>query len=184
MQQSRVAARYATALFDQAQQEKSLETAIEDVRGLKSMMTESRDLKLLFQSPVIKAEQKVTFLKALFAKANFSATVQNFLLLLVSKGRAAELSQVIEAFEHQYNAANNLIPVQISSAFELDADQRTKLLAKVQELTGKKPLPSYTVDAGLIGGFMVKIADQVMDGSIKHQLGILKKRLNAGAFSN
>jgi F-type H+-transporting ATPase subunit delta len=184
MQQSRVAARYAIALFDQAQQDNSLETVLEDVRGLKSMMSDSRDLTLLFQSPVIKAEQKVMFLKTLCARANFSATMQNFLLLVVSKGRAADVRQVLEAFETRYNAANNFLPVQITSAFELDADQRTKLLKKVEELTGKKPMPSYAVDAALIGGFMVKMDDRVMDGSIKHQLGLLQKRLNAGAFNN
>ena len=63
MRQSRVASRYASALYEQAHLEKNIDTVIADVRGLKAMIAESRDLALFFQSPVIKSEQKAITVK-------------------------------------------------------------------------------------------------------------------------
>jgi F-type H+-transporting ATPase subunit delta len=184
MQQSRVATRYASALFDQAQQDNTLETVIADMRGLKQMLAESRDLTLLFESPIMKASQKTAVVKALVEKAGISKTVHNFVLLLIAKSRESEIVQVIGALEERYNALKALAPVEVVSAFAMDADQQAKLMQQVEKTTGKKPVPTYTVNPALIGGFTVKVGDQVMDGSVKHQLDLLRKRLNAGAMSN
>jgi F-type H+-transporting ATPase subunit delta len=184
MQQSRVAVRYATALFNEALHTQTLEEVITDIRGLQTMLKESRDLRLLFESPIIKSSQKERVLKAFFEKAKFSGVVEQFLLLLVEKSRENEIVPILQSFETLYNAHKSLVPVEIVSAFPLDADQQTTLLSKIERLTGKKPLPTYRINTALIGGFVVKIGDQVMDGSIRHQLELLRKQLYAGARSN
>jgi F-type H+-transporting ATPase subunit delta len=184
MNQSRVAARYAKALFEQAQQSNALEAVMSDAQSLQSLLRDSRDLALFFQSPVIKSSQKAQILQALFAKLQLSPVMQNFLLLLVEKSREPEIASVLEMLNVQYNIAKSLVPVEITSALELDADQKTQLLKKIEEYIGKTPVASYRVDSSLIGGFTVKIGDSIMDGSIKHQLALLKKRLFSGAQNN
>lgn len=183
MAQSRVATRYATALFQEAQQKGALETVMGDIRGLKTMLKDSRDFALFVTSPIIKASQKQIAIKALSARTDFAPLTNNFLALLVEKSRIAELSNILDAFEVLYNGVNNILPVEVTSAIELDAAQKESLLKKLEAQTGKKPQPTYLVNPTLIGGFTVKIGDSMMDSSIKHQLSLLKKRLLEGALN-
>lgn len=183
MHQSRVATRYATALLNEAKQTNVLEATIGDVRGLSTMLKESRDFALFVASPVIKAEQKATALKVIAEKAALAPMTKNFLALLVEKSRVNELADIIHAFEVLYNAENNIVPVEITSAIELEPAQKDSLLKQLAAQTGKKPQPTYAVNTALIGGFTVKIGDSMMDGSIKHQLTLLKKRLLEGVLN-
>jgi F-type H+-transporting ATPase subunit delta len=108
MHQSRVATRYATALFNEAKQTNALEATIGDVRGLSTMLKESHDFVLFVASPVIKAEQKAATLKAIAEKAGLAPMTKNFLALLVEKSRINELADIIDAFEALYNNENNI----------------------------------------------------------------------------
>jgi F-type H+-transporting ATPase subunit delta len=184
MSQSRVASRYAAALFHEAQHHNSLDSLVEEMRLLGSMLRDSRDLAVFFASPVIKASQKSIAIKTLAEKSQFSTTLKNFLLLLVEKSRENEISNIIEAFEALYNQHKSLLPIEVVSAMELDKEQKEKLLQSIEQRTGKKPVATYKINAALIGGFTVKIGDMMMDSSVKHQLEVLKKRLQQGAFSN
>ena len=183
MSQSRVATRYATALFNEAQQTGILETIIGDVRGLRTMLTDSRDFAVFVASPVIKTDKKAATLKALAEKAALAPLMKNFLSLLVEKSRVAELANILDSFEKLYNNAGGIVPVEVSSAIELDATQKENLLKKLQVQTGKKPQATYTINPTLIGGFTAQVGDSMMDGSIKHQLTLLKKRLLEGALN-
>ncbi|MCS6808782.1 MAG: ATP synthase F1 subunit delta [Bacteroidota bacterium] len=184
MIQSRVAMRYAMALFQEAQQHNLLETVIEDVRGLTTMLKESRDFALFVSSPIIKASQKQAVLTAIADKACLAKLTHTFLALLVEKNRIAELRDILAAFKTLYNNAHNLLPVEITSAIELDSTQKEHLLRTIEKRTGKKPLPTYSINPSLIGGFTVKIGDTLIDSSLRHQLTLLKQRLLEGTLSN
>jgi F-type H+-transporting ATPase subunit delta len=184
MVQSRVAVRYATALFAETSQANTLDATIADVRGLRTMLSESRDFALFVESPIIKTSQKSAALKVVAEKAQFAPTTKNFLQLLVEKSRINELSSVLDSFETLYNERKGLLPIEVISAVELDSTQKENLLKKIEDYTGKKPLPSYSINIGLVGGFTVKIGDSMLDNSIKRQLEVLKKRLMEGEFSN
>ncbi len=184
MVQSRVAIRYASALFAETSQSNTLETTMSDVRGLRKMLAESRDFALFVESPIIKASQKSTALKVIAEKSQLAPTTINFLELLIQKSRINELSAVLASFETLYNERQGLILIEVTSAVELDAAQQEKLTKKIEEYTGKKPVASYNVNPALVGGFTVKIGDSMVDNSIKRQLEVLKKRLMQGAFNN
>jgi F-type H+-transporting ATPase subunit delta len=183
MHQSRVATRYATALFNEAKQIGALETIISDTRGLRSMLKESHDFALFVASPVIKTAHKGAALKAIAEKADLSSMTKNFLALLVEKSRVNELAYIIDSFEALYNKENSILPVEITSAIELDTAQKDNLVNKIAMQTGKKPQPTYSINPSLIGGFTVKVGDSMMDGSIKQQLVLLKKRLLEGTMN-
>lgn len=183
MPQSRVASRYATALFRQAKQAGSLETTIGDARALRSLLKESRDFELFVTSPVIKTAQKDIAFKAIGEKVALAPLTKNFLSLLVQKNRVAELADIIDSFETLYNKESNILPVEIVSAIELDNTQKDALVKKLEAQTGKKAQAQYSVNPALIGGFTVKVGDSMMDGSIKQQLILLKKRLLEGAMN-
>ena len=180
---SRVAGRYANALFTEAQQTKALETIVGDLRGLRAMLEESRDFALFVANPAIKAANKQAALAALAEKAAFSATIKNWLALLVEKSRISELADIIAAFETLYNKAHNIMPVLVTSAFELDSSQKSQLIVKLEAQTGKKIQPTYATNPSLIGGFTVQIGDTLIDSSISRQLATLKKRMMESALN-
>jgi F-type H+-transporting ATPase subunit delta len=184
MVQSRVAIRYASALFAETSQSNTLEATIADVRGLRTMLAESRDFALFVESPIIKASHKSAAMKVIAEKSQLAPTTKNFLQLLTDKSRINELSGVLESFEKLYNERQGLIPIEVTSAVELDTAQKEKLVKKIEEYTGKKPVASYRVNPSLVGGFTVQIGDSMLDNSIKRQLEVLKKRLMQGAFNN
>lgn len=184
MNQSRVASRYALALYEQSVQDATLSSVIEEVRTFQKLLTESRDLLLFFFSPIVKVEQKEKAIRALFAQIQPTKTFQNFVLLLIQKNRGNEIQCVLEAFEVIYNERHNMVRVAIHSAFHLDTKQQEILLHKITTITGKKPLPEYQVDPALIGGFTVKIGDSIIDGSIKRQLELLRQKLQEGILVN
>lgn len=184
MVQSRVAIRYASALFAETSQSNTLEATIADVRGLRKMLEESRDFALFVESPIIKASQKAAALKVIAEKSQLATTTTNFLQLLIEKSRINELSDVLKSFETLYNERQGLVTIEVTSAVEMDAAQKEKLIKKIEEYTGKKPIASYSINPTLVGGFTVKIGDSMLDNSIKRQLEVLKKRLMQGAFNN
>jgi F-type H+-transporting ATPase subunit delta len=183
MAQSLVATRYATALFAEAVANNTLETVIDDIRALRSILRDSRDFALFVNSPIIKAEQKANALKAIATEARISPTTTTFLMLLVEKNRADELANIVAAFEALYNEQQGIVPLEVVSAVEMDASQKEALLKSLESRIGKQPHATYTVNPALIGGFTVKIGDTMMDSSITHQLAVLKKRLMEGTLN-
>lgn len=183
MAHSRVASRYAAALLKAALQNGSLDAVRKDVDLLKTAVGVSRELVSMLKSPIIQQERKVEVIRSIFAERVSSMTM-NFLLLLLEKSREGELPEVVRSFDAQYNTHMGVVEVQVRSAVELDETQKNAILDKVRRFTGKTVLPHYTIDTSLIGGFMVKIGDTVLDGSVRHQLDNLKKALAAGELSN
>lgn len=183
MSYSRVASRYASALLKAAVQADSLDAVRTDVNLLKTALGVSRELLHLLKSPIVPPDRKVAALKNIFAD-KVSIMTMNFILLLLEKRREGELPGVLTSFDEQYNQQMGIADVLIRSAIELDETQKNSILEKVKKFTGKTVVARYMVDPALIGGFMVKIGDTVLDGSVRHQLDNLKKALAAGELSN
>lgn len=183
MSYSRVASRYASALLKAAVQAHSLEAVRTDVDLLRMAIGVSRELIYLLKSPVVQQDQKVTVLRNIFAE-RVSPMTMNFILLLLEKRREKELPGIVMSFDEQYNQHMGIADVVIRSAIELDEAQKNSILEKVRKYTGKTVVARYIIDPSLIGGFLVKIGDTVLDGSVRHQLDNLKKALAAGELSN
>ncbi len=183
MLHSRVASRYASALLGAARQANVLDDVRKDVDLLKVSVAVSRELASFLKSPIISADRKAAALKSIF-EDKVSILAMNFLLLLVEKTREAELPQILTSFDAQYNEYKGIVEAHISSAIELDEQQKQAILDKVRRYTGKTVVPDYRLDPTLIGGFQVRIGDSILDGSVKHQIENLKKTLMAGEFNN
>ena len=183
MRHSRVASRYASALLKTAQQANSVDAVRKDIDLLKTSVAVSRELANFLKSPIINADQKAGAIRRIF-EGRISPLALNFLFLLVEKKREGELPQILGSFDDLYNEHMGVVKAQISSAIELDEQQKQAILDKVRRYTGKTVLPDYNIDSALIGGFMVRIGDRVLDGSVRHQIEILKKTLMAGELNN
>lgn len=183
MPYTRVASRYASALLTSALQANLLEDVRKDVEMLRMALSVSREFVSVLKSPIVRYEQKKQSLTTIFADKLAPLTMR-FLLLLLEKRREGELPSILAAFNEQYNQHKGIVEVQVQSAVELDDAQKNAILEKVKRYTGKNVVPSYSLDTSLLGGFLVKMGDTVLDGTVKHQLENLKKALADGVLNN
>ena len=175
---NRVAKRYAKALFELAEELKILKKTQADVQTLKETLTENPELTRILANPLLNELEKFRILQKIFS-AKFQPLTINFLKLLSHKKRLALLAEVIEAFEQKMLEYNNTIEAQVISAVELSAEQLGQIRQSIQTLTGKKLLLEKQLDPGILGGFVVKVQDVVIDNSIRYQLEKLREKLVA-----
>ena len=101
----------------------------------------------------------------------------NFLDLLAEKKRISILPQVAEEYKAMMLAFANKVEGELISAQKLSRDQASKIKTKVETLTGKAVLLTEKVDKNVLGGFVVKVEDWVLDNSIRYQLVKLREKL-------
>lgn len=169
--------------MDLAEDTKSLDRITEDLEMIRRMIRESRDFLLFLKSPVIKADRKKAILKDLLG-SRVHSTTQAFLELLAEKGREEILDQITEQFFLLRDEKLGIVSIEIRAATELDDHLRTLLEERFQNLTKKKVRTVVHVDRQLKGGFLARLGDTVYDGSVKHQLELLRARFEEGVGHN
>jgi F-type H+-transporting ATPase subunit delta len=140
----------------------------------------SAELREILEDPSIPEAQKLRVLDGIAAKAGMSRTVRNFIAVIVHHQRLHELGTMVESFGTLMDEESSVAEAQIVSAHALDADSKALLEQKIQQMTGTKQVnATYSEDASLLGGAVVRIGSTVYDGSIRAQLTEMKQRLVA-----
>ncbi|SMP10721.1 ATP synthase F1 subcomplex delta subunit [Desulfurobacterium pacificum] len=168
----RVARRYAKALVDVLPEEK-LEKVLEEAKTINQLI-DDRAIRY-FKSPVVAVEKKKALIEQILSKVEITEELKRVLLLMAEKNRLGILREFVSELESLVDARLGIVKAEITSATELDDDTLEKIKAKIEELFGKKAEISVSLDPSLIGGFIVKVADKIIDASIKTQLENLKK---------
>jgi len=172
----RVAKRYAKALFGLAAEEKILETIETDVNMIDQVIAENEDLADMLGNPLINNQDKFSVLKEIFAK-KINILSLNFLDLLARKKRLLILPDAIEAFNSMMLEYRNTVEAELVSAVELSDEQAGTIQEGIESITGKKLRLEKRLDPDIIGGFIVKVEDVVIDNSIRYQLAKLHEKL-------
>jgi F-type H+-transporting ATPase subunit delta len=166
---SKVAGRYARALFNLAADQKNLDAVVADARGVKASIEFSADLKAFLANPILKKEEKNSILKAVFG-SHVQPLFMNFLMFLVERSRLDVLADIIDEFIAIHLASTGTMNVVIRTERAIDPPLMEQLLAKLQERSGKKIQAEVIIDPQLLGGFKVQMGDEVYDSSFKSQL--------------
>lgn len=171
--------RYARALA-QVVDERKLDAAAteQQLQDFLATLNSSHDLYEVLDNPAIPESQKLGLLDALAGKLGLSHTVRNFVAVLTHHGRLNALGEILADYTALADSEANVAEVEVVSARELDAASRATLEAQIATLvSGRKVSASYSQDAELLGGAVVKIGSTVYDGSVRGQLQQLKQRL-------
>lgn len=180
MGESRAAYRYARAILETAEEHNALDRVSKDFETVENLTRESHDFLLFLRSPVINKEKKKRILADLL-KNNVSDISYNFILLLISKSRENILPEIIQQFYQLRDERLGIENATVRAATPFTKEQEKQLLEHLRHLTKKQVRLHYVIDKGLTGGFAVQIGDTVWDGSIAHQLEILRERFIEGA---
>jgi F-type H+-transporting ATPase subunit delta len=168
----RIARRYAKALADVLPDDR-LEKVLEEVRAIGALL-DDRVIRY-FRSPVVPLEKKKGLIEQILEKIEASEELKKVLLLMAQKDRLGIIREFSSEFEKFVDQRLGIIKAEITAATEIDDETISKIKAKIEELFGKKAEISVKLDPSLIGGFVVRVSDKVLDASIKTQLENLKK---------
>ena len=176
MRQTKVAQRYAKALFDLSVETGKVEEVKKDLDLIKGI--EHKELELLLKSPVVAGEKKVAVFEAVFSKHVQPLTV-SFFKLIFEKGRSVAIQEIIEAFMGMYRDRKGIKVAEVTTAVELSAEAKAVIAKQLENsaiLKGKQIELKEKVDPAIIGGMVVQVDDQLFDASIKHDLQYIKRQ--------
>ena len=177
MSASRLAKRYAKALFGLGQENDSYRQYGQELMEFANFCQDNLDFGNAIANPAFAIEDRKKVLDFVLEKSNFSDFVQNFLNLLLDKNRIGAINDISEYFSTLTDEASNIARADIITARPLKDEALKKIEKSLEDLTTKKIQSNVMEDEDLIGGVMVKIGDLVLDGSVKAQLEGLKESL-------
>ncbi len=168
-----LASKYATAIFELAQEEKNLDGYDKDLAKVRADVFAIPEAVKFFQNPLVPQQAKKDLLIRAFDK-EISATVMNFLMLLVDKKRIGVFNEIYDIFTSLKNKAQGILIADVTSAFPLSKKQQDQLIRKLSTLTGRKVKVRTHKDTSILGGLIVKIGDKRIDGSAAGRLRALQ----------
>ena len=166
---------YARSLFEVAKEGDKLDTVRDQLGEFADALDESRDLQVFFFSPYFATNEKIEGLRKAISGAD--DLVQNFLELLIENHRMPALLRIRRAYDALWEEENKLLPVEITSAIELDKKVIKQIGDQIGEQTGKKVELSARVDPDVLGGLVVRVGNTILDASIRHRLDQLRKQV-------
>ncbi len=175
---NRVAKRYAKAIFELASEKNILNTVEKDFVFLSKLIAESPELNQLLANPLIIEEKKITVLKQVIGQKINTLTF-DFLQLLAAKRRLKILPAVLENFRQMMLEHRNIVEGELISAVELDQKQIAAIKSQLEQSLGKNVELRSIIQPEIIGGFVVRVQDVVIDNSIRLQLDKLREKLTA-----
>ncbi|MFN3560329.1 MAG: F0F1 ATP synthase subunit delta [Chloroherpetonaceae bacterium] len=171
-----VGRRYAIALYEIAKAQNKVSDFAKDCNLIASTLKNSKELLNAVKSPIINQEKKTTLLKAVFS-GKVGKPLEDALMLLVKKGRASIIPDVMKAFEDILDEQSGIVLAQVESVVWLSEPEKQAIAQKLEAVSGKKIRIENKINPSLIGGFTARIGDTVIDGSVKHKLERLKEEL-------
>ncbi|MGU3492530.1 F0F1 ATP synthase subunit delta [Xanthobacteraceae bacterium A53D] len=171
---SGMAGRYATALFELAEEAGSTDAVAADLDRLKGLIAESADLQRLVKSPVFTSEQQVKAVGAVLTAAGISGLSANFVKLVAQNRRLFALPSIFEAFAALVAAKRGQTVAKVTVAEPLNDAHSAALKAALANQTGKDVSLDVTVDPSILGGLIVKLGSRMVDASLKTKLNSIR----------
>ena len=166
---------YARALFDAAQDHGRVQEVREEVADFVQTVAAVPELGALLRNPEIDRAAKAAALRDILGDAD--ELVRNFVLLLVEKGRVAELEEIAREFERLVAASERRLEVELTTAVELSDEEADRIVRQIAEVSGREVDATRTVDPDMIGGIILQAGSQRVDASVRGRLERLRHEL-------
>jgi F-type H+-transporting ATPase subunit delta len=167
---SGLAERYAAALFELADERRILDDIAADLRQLRAMLEASSDFLRLIRSPILSRAEQANAIGAVAESAGLAPLVRDFLAVVARNRRLFAIPAIINAYLTKLATRRGEVNAQVTAAQPLSEAQLTVLNAQLRRTIGSRVSVDVRVDPGLIGGIIVKVGSQMVDGSVKSKL--------------
>jgi ATP synthase F1 delta subunit len=163
---------YSRSLFEVAKQQGKLDEIKQQLGEFADAVDGNRDLAVFFFSPYFSTEEKEQGLRQ--AVVDAEPILVNFLGLLIENHRMPVVFRTRKHYEALWDRENQRLPVEVTSAVELDPQITEQLGRRIGEQTGENVELTSTIDPDILGGIVLRVGNSVLDASIKTKLEKLK----------
>jgi len=166
---------YARALFEVAQEQDLLDELHEQLGQFADAVHEDRQLAIFLFSPYFSGQEKKDGLERAIEGAQ--PVFMNFLETLVERHRMPAIFRIRARFEELWDEERKLLPVQVTSAVDLDESIVKSIGDRIGEQTGRTVELSSSVDPDILGGIVLRVGNFILDASIQNRLNQLRKQV-------
>ena len=176
MSQFRITSRYAKALLDLSIERDTVEEVHGDVQLIVNSFDESRELVVLCKNPIVLPQKKQSILEGLFKK-HITPLTFKFMDVIVRKNRSHFIPEVMDMFLAKYKHYRQISDAILYTATEAREETKSSVIDILSKATGEQIELTTIVDESMIGGFMIKYKDRLLDASVASKLNDLRKEL-------
>ncbi|MGO9489982.1 MAG: ATP synthase F1 subunit delta [Solirubrobacteraceae bacterium] len=170
---------YARALFAVGLEQDKLDLLREQLGQFADALAGSRELMTFFFSPYFSTQEKQDGLDLLLRDAD--ENLLNFLGLLIENHRMPVIFRIRAEFDRLWEEEHRVLPVEITSAIELDRKTTENLGRTIGERADRKVQLATYVDPEILGGIIVRVGNSILDASIRNRLEQLRRQVAQGA---
>lgn len=178
----KITTRYARAIFEFLKTAEKNRTVIQELQAFSKIVASSHELQQVLTSVVCSESERRGVVEDLAVKLGLSADTKRVLLILAEQGRLTHLEQIAERLNQLVLEAGNTVPLSVTAALELSAEDKKKIEAKFQKVLGKQVEATYAVNPELLGGLKVTAGGRTFDGSLSGWLQGLEEKLVGGSL--
>ena len=165
-----IAGRYASALYDLADEAQVLDAVADDVRGLLQALADSPELTKLVRSPLIERDVQGRAMAAVLEKAGVQDLLRRFTGVVTNNGRLFVLPEMAKGYLAELSRRRGEVTAEVTAASEIDDEQKQAIIAALKPYAGDKVTLDVNVDPSLIGGLVVRVGSRMIDSSIRSKL--------------
>ncbi|MBC2576311.1 F0F1 ATP synthase subunit delta [Peptostreptococcus canis] len=174
---SQVASRYAEALFQLAEEENKTSEVYSEIFEMNDLIKNNVDLYDVLRSPFISRDEKKNVADRIFTDS-VSINSRNFLMVLIDNNRTTELDSIVLSFKNMLNDKNNVSEGKVITAIALTEEQLSELESNLSAKYNRSIKLVNEISEDIIGGVLVKIGNEEIDGTLKTRLDSLKEVLS------
>jgi F-type H+-transporting ATPase subunit delta len=168
------AKRYAQAAFELALEKNELEIWQEGLNKIANLAAD-QELMTLLQDPRIPFDVKKNTLQKGLGEVH--PLVFNLAILLVSKGILSRSGDIFQQYNNLLDAHRGVERAKVTTALPLGIEEEEVVSRRLSEIVDRKVVIDGQLDPSIIGGFIARVGDTLIDGSIRQKLETLKKNL-------
>ncbi|EUJ18172.1 F0F1 ATP synthase subunit delta [Listeria aquatica] len=173
-----VASRYATAIFQVAEEKNQIHEFGEELSAIKQALIENENFVKLLENPTLTTEQKKNLAGSVFKDVN--ETLRDFIFLLIDRGREDYLIAIADLYKERVNDLEGIAEADVYSVIPLSDQEKESLSAVFAKKLDKKKLHIHNhIDKSLIGGVRVVIGTRIYDDSLKTKLKNMERQIKA-----
>jgi F-type H+-transporting ATPase subunit delta len=170
---------YGRSLFEVARENGKLDELREQVGQFADALSENHELAVFFFSPYFSTKEKQEALGRMLEGAD--PLFLNFLSVLIENHRMPVIFRIRQEYERLWEEENRMLPVEITSAIELDPVTTQRLGETIGERAGRKVTLAARVDPDILGGIIIRVGNSILDASIRNRLEQLRRQVAQGA---
>lgn len=167
---------YAQAVFELGLEDDTLDTLYREITEVSHIFDANPELMKLLSAPTISTEEKLSVLGRLF-KGKISEEAYHFLCVLTEKNRAKFLGKIAAELKQKYNDHYGIVEITATTSIPLSEALRTKLISKLESVSGKKINLVERLDKSILGGIVLNYGNTQMDASVKARLDALRLQM-------